>query len=51
MKKYAFNLMWHFSYSVFVYIFARASTPDGVKYCGLETLDCIPFDVLAFQKM
>ena len=51
MRKYAFNLMRPFSYSVFVYIFRRASTSDGVQYSGLKTLHCSPSDVLALPKM
>ena len=51
MKKYPFSLMRPFSYSAFVYIFRRASTPDGVQYSGLKTPHCPPSDVLALPKM
>ena len=39
------------SNSVFVYIFWKASTSDGVQYSGLKTLHCTPSDVLALPKI
>ena len=43
--------MGPFSYSVFLYIFRRASRSDGVQYSELKTLHYTPSDVLVLPKM